>query len=174
MKEKPILQNGHETLRARAKEITPEEISSPHVQSIIMEMKQALRKAKDGVAIAAPQIGYSVRIFIIAGQVFTDNPKEFHAFEQVCINPVITKKSRKKNWVPEGCLSVRWWYGETHRSQQATITAYDEFGKPFTLNGSGLLAQIFQHEIDHLDGILFIDHAEKLHELTKEEQKEYE
>lgn len=171
---KEILQNGNTVLRTISKEVPLEHITSPEIQSIISEMKQSLRSAKDGVAIAAPQIGYNVRIFIIAGQVFIDNPKEIHAFEQVCINPVITKKSRKKNWVPEGCLSVRWWYGETHRSQQATITAYDEFGKPFTLNGSGLLAQIFQHEIDHLDGILFIDHAEKLHELTADEQKEYE
>jgi peptide deformylase len=173
-KTKPILQKEDPVLHTKSKEIPLEKISSPEIQNIITEMKLALRKEKDGVAIAAPQIGYNVRIFVIAGQVFTSDEKERTSFEQVCINPVIIKKSRKKMWVPEGCLSVRWWYGETHRHQQATISAYNEFGESFTLGGSGLLAQIFQHEIDHLDGILFINHAEKVHELSDEERKKYE
>ena len=75
------------------------------------------------------------------------------------INPKISKLSREKDWVPEGCLSVRWLYGMTFRSKKATITAYDENCKKFTRGASGLLAQIFQHECDHLDGILFVDRA---------------
>ncbi|MBI3888666.1 peptide deformylase [Candidatus Nomurabacteria bacterium] len=75
------------------------------------------------------------------------------------INPKISKLSRDKVWVPEGCLSVRWLYGKTYRSTKATIAAYNENGKKFTRGASGLLAQIFQHETDHLNGILFIDHA---------------
>jgi len=67
-----------------------------------------------------------------------------------------------------GCLkvvfSVRWLYGLTFRSKKATITAYDENGKKFTRGASGLLAQIFQHETDHLNGILFIDHAKNIKE----------
>ena len=66
--------------------------------------------------------------------------------------------------MPEGCLSVRWLYGNTFRSKKATITAYDGNGKKFTRGASGLLAQIFQHETDHLGGILFIDHAKDIKE----------
>ena len=82
----------------------------------------------------------------------------------IFINPKISKLSREKDWVPEGCLSVRWLYGQTFRSKKALITAYDEKGKKFTRGASGLLAQIFQHETDHLNGILFIDHAKDIKE----------
>ena len=88
----------------------------------------------------------------------------------VFINPVITKLSRKKIWTPEGCLSVRWLYGEVARADKATIRAYDEHGKVFTRGGSGLIAQIFQHETDHFDGTLFIDKARNVEVITKEEQ----
>ena len=66
--------------------------------------------------------------------------------------------------MPEGCLSVRPLYGKTFRSTKATITAYNKNGKKFTRGASGLLAQIFQHETDHLNGILFIDHAKDIKE----------
>ena len=82
----------------------------------------------------------------------------------IFINPKISKLSREKEWVPEGCLSVRPLYGKTHRSKKAIITAYNEKGKKFTRGASGLLSQIFQHETDHLDGVLFIDHAKDVKE----------
>ena len=89
----------------------------------------------------------------------------------VFINPQITKLSRKKVWVPEGCLSVRWLYGETPRREKATIRACDEHGKPFTRGASGLIAQIFQHETDHLNGVLFTDTARNIEKITREEQE---
>jgi MFS family permease len=70
-------------------------------------------------------------------------------------------------------FSVRWLYGDVERSTQATVTAYDEHGESFVRGASGLLAQIFQHEIDHLDGILFIDKAHNLEEVTPEKNHEY-
>ena len=92
------------------------------------------------------------------------NNKEIVPKDLVFINPKISKLSREKEWLPEGCLSVRWLYGKTLRSKKAMITAYDENGKKFTRGASGLLAQIFQHETDHLNGILFIDHAKEIKE----------
>ncbi len=83
----------------------------------------------------------------------------------VCINPTLIKLSKQKKKVPEGCLSVRWLYGNVLRAEKATVEAYDEHGKKFTRGGSGLLAQIFQHETDHLNGILFIDTAEDVEEM---------
>ncbi len=134
-------------------------------------MSASLKSQDDGVAIAAPQIGYSLRIFVVSGKIFTpprpmDTPPSQgeKIRDMVFINPKISKLSRKKEWVPEGCLSVRPLYGKTFRSVKATVTAYDENGKKFVRGGSGLLAQIFQHETDHLNGILFIDHAKDVKE----------
>jgi peptide deformylase len=74
----------------------------------------------------------------------------------------------------EGCLSVRWVYGKTTRAVSVTIEAYDEMGNKFSYGASGLIAHIFQHETDHLDGILFIDHGFDLEEFTEEEVRSAE
>jgi peptide deformylase len=180
-----IVQDGDSVLRKKAKDVPFEEISSPRVRKILEHMKKALARESDGVAIAAPQIGEPLRIFVIAGKVFSgelkinshDRRKQKITSQEpdrVFINPQIIRRSRKKVWVPEGCLSVRWWYGETERSGQATVQALDEKGKQFTMGGSGLLAQIFQHETDHLNGILFTDHARNAKKLSESEIKKME
>ena len=155
-------------LREHAKPVKIEEIKSKKIQTILDKMRHALNKEEDGVAIAAPQIGESLRIFIISGRTISiindieDIDKNTLFPDQVFINPVIKKLSKTKKKVEEGCLSVRWLYGQVARSTKATIEAYDEFGKKFQRGGSGLMAQIFQHEVDHLNGILFIDKAENV------------
>ena len=138
-------------------------------------MKNSLAKEKDGVALAAPQIGQAVRIFVISKNlpILEAIEKEEKGVKPlpadlIFINPVITKKSREQKLITEGCLSVRWWYGEVKRSTKATVKAYNEKGECFTLGAAGLLAQAFQHEIDHLDGVLFIDKAENLAEVKPE------
>jgi len=161
-------------LRKETKEIPIKEITTLKIQKVLKEMSAALKSQSDGVAIAAPQIGYPLRIFVVAGKIFHKDfayqdkfdkiPESEIPKDLVFINPVISKLSREKEWVPEGCLSVRWLYGQTHRSKKATVTAYDANGKKFTRGASGLLAQIFQHETDHLHGILFIDHAVNIKE----------
>lgn len=161
-------------MRERAKEVPVHEIESAHIKKVIKAMKSALHKEEDGVAIAAPQIGESLRIFVVSGKVFAPNYPELKEGEkipddQVYINPEITKLSKQKKKMAEGCLSVRWLYGNVVRSTRATIKAHDESGKIFTRGASGLLAQIFQHETDHLNGILFIDNAEDLEEIPPEE-----
>ncbi|MCF7865021.1 MAG: peptide deformylase [Candidatus Pacebacteria bacterium] len=89
----------------------------------------------------------------------------------VFINPVLTKESKEKKWMEgEGCLSVRWVYGKVRRSTKVTIRAYDQFGRAFERGAGGLLAHIFQHEVDHLNGILFIDKAKDLEEVDPKEQ----
>ena len=170
-----IVQKENKILRKNAKEIPIREITTPKIKKIIKELFEALKSQNDGVAIAGPQIGYSLRIFVVSGKIFHkdfmrgDNPnikipeKEIPK-DLVFINPIISKLSREKEWLPEGCLSVRWLYGRTHRSKKATVTAYNEQGKKFIRGASGLLAQIFQHETEHLKGILFIDHAKDIKE----------
>ena len=161
-----VVQEGDPVLRKTASQVPIDEISSAHIQGVLLRMKETLEKQPDGVALAAPQIGESVRIFIVAKSAYGETKKHTPL---VFINPVITKTSRTKKWVDEGCLSVRWKYGQAHRATRATIEAYDETGAQFSYGGSGLIAQIFQHETDHLDGILFHDHARDVTELTPEE-----
>jgi peptide deformylase len=165
-----IVQKGDSVLREKAAEVMVDEITSTPVQETLKNMHAALASTKDGVALAAPQIGISQRIFVIAPKAYNNYTNQPLVF----INPTIIKRSKNKTWVEEGCLSVRWWYGKTHRSKQATVEAYNEHGEKFQLGGSGLIAQIFQHEIDHLDGILFDDHAKDLHEIDEKTRQEIE
>ena len=88
--------------------------------------------------------------------------------DMVFINPKILKLSKSTKMMDEGCLSVRYLYGKVKRSQKAMVEAYNENGKRFTKGGSGILAQIFQHEIDHLNGVLFIDTAVDVQDLPPE------
>ena len=153
MKETKILDRDEKILRETAKSIPIKDISSKKIKSVLERMENALNGEADGVAIAAPQIGESLRIFLV---------REGISDKKVFINPEVTKRSRKKRSVEEGCLSVRWLYGEVNRSEKVTVKAYDENGKKFERGASGLLAQIFEHETDHLDGTLFIDKAKNL------------
>ena len=170
-----ILQKEHKTLRQVAKEVPISQIGSVKIQKILKNMKTLLASQEDGVAIAAPQIGESLRIFIISGKVLgyikgdEEGKKKYP--DMVFINPKITKLSREKKFMEEGCLSVRYLYGQVNRSVKATVEAYDEKGEFFKKGSTGLMAQIFQHETDHLDGVLFTDFAKDLEEITPDDMK---
>ncbi|CAN5155292.1 peptide deformylase [soil metagenome] len=166
-----IKQKDSKVLREIALEVPLDEIQSKKIQDILSVMKATLKGEEDGVAIAAPQIGKSLRIFIVSGRatLLIQNIEITPGIELppdvVFINPVITKLSKTKATMEEGCLSVRWLYGKVERSTKATIEAYDEKGKKFQKGASGLMAQIFQHETDHLNGVLFIDKATDVEDL---------
>ena len=162
---KKIVQDGDPVLRGMAEEVPIEDIKSPKIQKLLQDMSEALDTQKDGVAIAAPQIGVPLRVFIVSGKLFdiSEDVTSSHP-DLVFINPTITKISKESNTEEEGCLSVVGKYGTVDRASKATVRAFNEHGEVFERGGSGLLAKIFQHEIDHLDGILFIDKAENLHD----------
>ena len=158
-----IIQEPHPTLRAIAQEVSQEYIGTPELVAILSQMKEALRAQEDGVAIAAPQIGVSKRIFVVSKKALEGLEEDL-----VFINPILVSLGRKKELMSEGCLSVRWKYGMVKRATTATIRALSEKGNEFVVKGKGLLAQIFQHEIDHLDGILFIDTAKDIEDIPPE------
>jgi peptide deformylase len=160
---KKILQKEEKVLREIAKEVPLEEIKTPKIQNLINDMFESLAGEEDGVALAAPQIGESLRVFIITPKIF-GKPEEEHL---VFINPKIIKKSKDNKKMDEGCLSCRWFYGTTKRASRVEIEAYNENGEKFTMIGTKLIAQIFQHETDHFDGVLFIDHAINLKEMEE-------
>lgn len=166
MAKKAIVEKGNPVLETPAKEVAIADISSSHVQSVIKDMKDTLSDISDGVGLAAPQIGVSLRIFIVSKRVLARNKtaEESSSLEDmVCINPKIVKFSKTKKWMDgEGCLSVRWYYGKVYRSTNVSLEYYDELGKKHTRGAGGLLAHIFQHECDHLDGHLFIEKAKDI------------
>lgn len=177
----PIVQDGDPVLRSIAKPVAQDEFGTKKLKEILLQMINALEREHDGVAIAAPQIGVPLRIFVVSRNAFAIEdehkknkkvltlPEKIPDHHLIAINPEIIKLSRKKVKVPEGCLSVRWLYGNTLRHEKALLRAHDENGKMFTYGGSGLIAQIFQHETDHLNGTLFIDHATDIEALSPKE-----
>jgi len=165
-----IVQKDNAILRKIAERVDIQKIGKTKLAKIIEDMSEALHSQDDGVAIAAPQIGVSLRVFVVSAKTFelAGRTKKNEGKDMVFINPKIVKVSKQKHMAEEGCLSVRWLYGEVSRALKATIEAEDIHGKKFTMGASGILAQVFQHEIDHLDGILFIDKAKNLEEIPPE------
>lgn len=178
-----IVQDGAGILRETAKPVPEELFGTPELAQIIADMTLALDVELEGVALAAPQVAVPYRIFIVRkdrtlpqpsanqgstldpsasrrtqGQTFVVLPAEV----EVYINPEIVKTSRKKAKMDEGCLSVRGVYGSTNRHERVTIKARGADGSHIQRGAGGIMAQIFEHEVDHLNGILFIDHAEHL------------
>ncbi|HAE36787.1 TPA: peptide deformylase [Candidatus Nomurabacteria bacterium] len=171
-----IVQSENPVLRKIAKDVAVSLITKPKIKKIIADMIFALDSQNDGVAIAAPQIGVSLRIFVVSGRIFDEDfirgkgSTEADLYQKarqpdlVFINPVLKKISKDRKLMAEGCLSVRPIYGKVRRATRATVEAYDQNGNKFSKEGSGLLAHIFQHETDHLDGILFTDKAKEMYE----------
>jgi peptide deformylase len=133
-------------LRKKSAEI--KNINDKQFQQLCLDMAETMKK-KDGVGLAAPQIGQNIRLIII-------NTKE----GAVCmINPKIIKKSLTKEWGEEGCISVPNVFGQVKRCKKIICKYLNKDGKEVKINAKGLMARVIQHEIDHLDGILFIDKA---------------
>ncbi|MBP9757426.1 MAG: peptide deformylase [Candidatus Pacebacteria bacterium] len=164
-------ENENPILRSVAKEIPVSEIGSDPIRALIRDMKKLLKNEEYGVALAAPQVGESVRLFIVSGRSLAraaqdedDESEPVPLPDQVYINPQIVNVSRKKLDKHEGCLSVRGKWGMVPRAEKATVRAYDENGAKIMRGASGFLAHIFQHEMDHLEGILYTDKAVELYE----------
>jgi len=156
-----ILINPDPRLRKTARELDKDEVTQPETRQLCADMFETMLK-QDGIGLAAPQIGESVRFIVV-------NTKDGHIF---LFNPKITKKSFLKDWDEEGCLSVPMYFGEVKRNRFITCCYLDENGQNRKIKASGLLARVLQHEIDHLDGILFIDKAKNLKKLDEAEIRE--
>jgi peptide deformylase len=143
-----ILTQPDPILRKKSKELGLKEIGSREFRGLISAMIKTMIQT-DGVGLAAPQIGKNIRLVVI-------NSKD-SAF--CLINPKITKKSWATELDQEGCLSIPGIFGKVKRSKKITLYYYNQAGKKIKQTAQGLMARVMQHEIDHLDGILFIDKA---------------
>lgn len=138
-------------LRQKTRELTNEEIKSSEIHQLILDMALTM-DAENGVGLAAPQIGHSIRLAIIK----TDEGP------LALINPYIKKKSWKKELGEEGCLSIPKVFGEVKRYLSIDVETLDRDGKKVNFTAKGFFARVIQHEIDHLDGVLFIDKTKKI------------
>lgn len=164
--QKEIIQVENKILREKSEEIKLEDVSSKEIKDLVQDLKDTLKNAQNGIALSAVQIGVLKRVFVVSGKAFCESEEREDCKnpDLVLINPKIIKQSKEKEWMEEGCLSIKGTYGIVERSIKTQIEALDESGKKISRGGSGLLSQIFQHEIDHLNGVLFIDKAKEIYE----------
>jgi len=162
---------GNPILRERAERVTLEEALAPEFQQFLDDMVDTMR-ALDGVGLAGPQVFQSKRVIVIESEA---NPRYADAPNLslfVMLNPKITSASEKtiEGW--EGCLSLENLRGRVVRSAEISVSGFNRFMEPMTLNAEGFLSVVFQHEIDHLNGTLFIDRMKGFSTLSHLEEYE--
>ncbi|MCC5871085.1 MAG: peptide deformylase [Gammaproteobacteria bacterium] len=165
-----IIRMGHPVLRQRARELTPEEITSPGLRDLIDDMVDTLA-ASGGIGLAAPQIAEPVRLAIIR---IPGGPSRYGEIEEVpltiYVNPTIEIRDAEEQGFWEGCLSVPGLRGYVERPRGIRVRWQDLDGQPETADYEGFLATVFQHEFDHLDGRLYIDRMQDTTRLMFEEE----
>jgi len=148
-----IRKAGDPVLKAKAKPVVK---VTKTVRQLLDNMVETMRE-EDGVGLAAPQVGVSSRLIVVdIGEGLIE-----------LINPELVE-TEGCEVATEGCLSIPGYYGEVERFTQVTVTGLDRNGNPLRLSCNGLLARAMQHEIDHLEGVLFIERAQSLHKEQKE------
>lgn len=156
-----IVTLGAPILRQKAKKVHRVD---EYIRQLIEDLIDSVHEA-NGAGLAAPQIGVPLRVIV------TTVDDAIH----VVVNPEIVKKSDVEEESDEGCLSIPGWYGPVRRSTDVTVRGLSKTGKPIKIKAEGWEARAFQHEVDHLDGVLFIDRLadrSRLHQVTSEEEEE--
>jgi len=163
-----IVQTGEPVLRQTARPLTAVEIAHPAIQALIGQMRDTMRDAP-GVGLAAPQVGLAIQLAVIedradylngiAPELLAQRERQPVPF-RVLINPVIVERSEETVEFFEGCLSVAGFSALVKRSRRVAVQYLDEHAQPKHLEASGWFARILQHEIDHLQGVLYIDRME--------------
>jgi peptide deformylase len=155
-------------LRKRAKKVRS---VTPEVKSLIDDMIETMREAP-GVGLAAPQVGVGLRVIVAEYREPSEDPEaepkppKLHAI----VNPEIVRHSSETNLDNEGCLSIPGFMGEVERYDSITVKGLNRHGKPMRIKAKGWMGRIIQHEIDHLEGVLFIDRATEVWKLEEEEE----
>lgn len=161
----PIVQAGNPVLRSRAEDVPVEKITTPQFQELVKTMVETMRKAP-GVGLAAPQIGIPWRVIVLEDRAellsaLSDAEKrerERAPFTtRVFVNPVLKPVGDERAMFFEGCLSVKGFVGLVERAREVEVTGLDEHAQPQTWRVVGWPARILQHEVDHLEGTLYVD-----------------
>jgi peptide deformylase len=143
-------------LRHKAHKVTD---FGPDFQALADDMVETMRQAP-GVGLAAPQVGESIRLIVV--EYGDEEDEKLPPKLYIVANPEISRTSQETVLGAEGCLSIPGIQGDVERFAAVTVKGVNRHGRPMTVKAKGWLARVFQHEIDHLDGVLFVDRAEKL------------
>jgi len=152
----------HKTLRGKARKVTT---FGAELQTLVDDMVETMRAAP-GVGLAAPQVNAPLRVIVIEFNESED--KQEHPKLHVVVNPKITRFSSDQEVSTEGCLSIPSIVGDVERPISVTVKGLNRRGQPQKIKASGWLARIIQHEVDHLDGVLFVDRADKVWQIEGE------
>lgn len=160
----------NQTLRKRAQKVHR---ITPEIERLIDDMIETMRVAP-GVGLAAPQIDVGLRVIVVE---YAEESKDPNAPEKppklyAVVNPEITRTSKESVLGNEACLSLPGYFGEVERNEQVTVKGLNRHGQKFKLRAKGWLARIFQHEIDHIEGILYIDRATQVWRIEEQGDEE--
>ena len=150
-------------LRRKAFKITD---FGPELQTLIDDMIETMR-AEPGVGLAANQVGVPQRLIVV--EYGDDEDEKIPPKLFVVVNPELTRLSEEKVFGTEGCLSIPGYVGKVERHESLTVKGQNRRGQPVTIKAKGWLARIFQHEVDHLNGVLFVDRAETVWKSAEDE-----
>ena len=153
----------------------PVETFDKNLKTLIDDMVETMREAP-GVGLAAPQIGLSDRLIVVEYYEHDEDEENEDAPKKVwaVLNPEIIKASEEKTMGVEGCLSIPGLLGEVERHAAIQVKGLNKHGKPIKITAEGWLARIFQHEIDHLNGVLFPDRATRVWRPSQEVEQDQE
>ncbi len=155
--QKPIFKYGSSLLRQNSLEVFPDDKYLDLIENLFDSLD-----TKEGIGLAAPQIGILKRIFVIAVPINEGKEDKMQYFKKAYINPAIINKSNTKIYYNEGCLSIPGIYENVLRPESINVSYFDSDFNYFEEELNGIVARVFQHEIDHLNGVLFIDHINSL------------
>ena len=165
-----ILTSPHPTLRDRATKV---KAFTSKLDQLIEDMIETMRAAS-GVGLAAPQIGVNQRVIVVEYGEESEDPETPPKPPKlyVVVNPEILRHSKETVEGNEACLSLPGYFGEVDRYESVTVKGLNRHGKPFKLKATGWLARIFQHEIDHIQGALYIDRANQVWRIEEDEEED--
>ncbi|MBI5401505.1 peptide deformylase [Candidatus Wolfebacteria bacterium] len=155
-------------LRKRAADFDFSKFTKKEIRELVDKMKKIMKDA-NGIGLSANQIGLDIQMFV-AGMPQSASQRNGSPKFYAIFNPKLTKQSSVKSPMEEGCLSVPELYGDVERPEKTTLTGFDKNQKPIKIKAVGLLARIFQHEVDHLNGVLFVDKAKDVRKHTAGEE----
>jgi len=163
-----LVRMGHPILRAKAKHVMMEDLQTPEFRKLLDDMAETMFK-HDGVGLAAPQVGHSVRLAVLR-----ENPEDIHCRTVIeIINPLVkVLKPVERKTFPESCLSIPGLVGEVPRPQSVLLEYLNRKGEQCNMRLDGFPAIVVQHEVDHLDGILFLDRMPDMKKISYVEEYE--
>lgn len=169
MKVLPRTEFGNPVLRKRAKNVSLKFLKTAGFRKLVKEMIYTMRQVP-GVGLAAPQIGKSLRLVVMETRPMKNRPNLKKKGPIVVVNPKVVTFSKTKNKDWEGCLSLMNVRGRVPRSKEVVVEYYNEKGEKIRERARGFWARIFQHEIDHLNGTLYIDRMEDMQTLITQKE----